>query len=1022
MDAISFVLGIKSSHLRSSHLKDLVYRGRVLKTSKINDDGSAAAPTTNGHANGGGEGSDEETQSQRPGRNDPKSAWVMAVYEDDAGDEQKWKRTITNQGASEYRINDRVVTAVQYNEALESENILIKARNFLVFQGDVEAIASQSPKDLTRLIEQISGSLEYKAEYEKLQEEAEQAAENQNYNLHRRRGINSEIKQYQEQKKEAEAFQAKADQRDDAIVTHILWKLYHFQRVMEESTASIQEHQENLKEYRRGVEKYEKTLEEARQVQSKVCKDVAKVERSIKKAEKEVEGKENNLVPIDEKVDLTKQDIEKVRKRIEGVTKERDDQNHELQKTKKQLSTVEKAQKQFESQWQETLKKQGKQLSEDDFKEYNTLRSQVVAKTSDNQSQLDTFSRQMKTDEVTVNSLKSKVAAHQAAVEKFETEFDAINEQKDATELSVKDISKDIDAKKKEFNHIQSERVRINQLHTEKEEKLQALLRTLVDADAGRRQNDKEKKTKETIIALKRLYPGVRGRVGDLCKPKQKKFDEAVITALGRDFDSVIVDTEKTGTECVQYLKDNRSSPMTFIPLDNIKVTAPDANLKSLPKARLTIDTIEFDSSLERAMAYACESSIVCDDLVTAKHICYDKKLQVKAVTLEGFVIHKAGLMTGGRGPENKGNKRKFEDHDIEQLRNQAEKFREEIASLPKVNRRGSDEEALQVDLAGLEQRLKYAKSELAAFKQNLASKKKELDHEKKQLKEMQPRYQEKQSQLESTSEKVQKYQDAVSKVQDKIFSDFCKRLGYSDIRAYEAQQGSLEQEAAEKRNSFEVHKQRLGKQAEWETSKLKDTQSRVQKMQDRVESLELDIENYIKDKTVLENAIDIDRAKITELEDELHKLKEKLAAKNEKVNQAKNELQKRSKEIDIRTKAITQLETEVQRTGAGRYALLRRCKLEQIAIPLTPQSRKLDTLPVDDNVLQTNPDAMDVDEGDEGPQELTKDYGIEVDFDDLDDNLKKASKASRLLCRHANHLSLMRKKSRSNSCNELLI
>jgi structural maintenance of chromosome 1 len=265
MDAISFVLGIKSSHLRSTHLRDLVYRGRVLKTSKINDDGSAVAPATNGHANGDGELTDEEMLSQARGRNDPKSAWVMAVYEDDAGDEQKWKRTITNQGASEYRINDRVVNAQQYNEALESENILIKARNFLVFQGDVEAIASQSPKDLTKLIEQISGSLDYKAEYERLQEEAEQAAENQNYNLHRRRGINSEIRQYQEQKKEAEAYQAKADERDEAIVTQILWKLYHFQRVMEESTASIQEHQDNLKEYRRGVVKYEKALEDARQ-------------------------------------------------------------------------------------------------------------------------------------------------------------------------------------------------------------------------------------------------------------------------------------------------------------------------------------------------------------------------------------------------------------------------------------------------------------------------------------------------------------------------------------------------------------------------------------------------------------------------------------------------------------------------------------------------------------------------------------------------------------------------------------
>lgn len=35
---------------------------------------------------------------------------------------------------SEYRINDRVVSWSKYNDALEKENILIKAKNFLVFQ------------------------------------------------------------------------------------------------------------------------------------------------------------------------------------------------------------------------------------------------------------------------------------------------------------------------------------------------------------------------------------------------------------------------------------------------------------------------------------------------------------------------------------------------------------------------------------------------------------------------------------------------------------------------------------------------------------------------------------------------------------------------------------------------------------------------------------------------------------------------------------------------------------------------
>ncbi|KAK5279821.1 Structural maintenance of chromosomes protein 1, partial [Cryomyces antarcticus] len=187
MDAISFVLGIKSSHLRSTHLRDLIYRGRVLKQSKINGDGTATeAPGDgeNGHAAEEAASDDEAADTQASSqRGDPQTAWVMAVYEDDAGEEQKWKRSITSSGQSEYRINNRVVGARQYNEALEAENILIKARNFLVFQGDVEAIASQSPKDLTRLIEQISGSLEYKADYDRLKVEAERAADEQTFKL-----------------------------------------------------------------------------------------------------------------------------------------------------------------------------------------------------------------------------------------------------------------------------------------------------------------------------------------------------------------------------------------------------------------------------------------------------------------------------------------------------------------------------------------------------------------------------------------------------------------------------------------------------------------------------------------------------------------------------------------------------------------------------------------------------------------------------------------------------------------------
>ncbi|RYP79708.1 hypothetical protein DL770_006550 [Monosporascus sp. CRB-9-2] len=984
MDAISFVLGIKSSHLRSAHLKDLIYRGRVLKTSKINDDGSAD-PNTNGHTNGHANGDSQD----KPTRSDPKTAWVMAVYEDDAGDEQRWKRTITNQGSSEYRINERVVTAQQYNEALEAENILIRARNFLVFQGDVEAIASQSPQDLTRLIEQISGSLEYKAEYDRLQAEVDQAYENSAFQLQRRRGINSEIKQYQEQKREAENFQAKTTERDAVVVTHILWKLYHFQQVMDESSAKIQEHQENLKEFRRNIESFEKKLEAARREQADAAKDVHKVEREIKKQEKELEEKENSLVPIEEKVQQTNQQAETIRKRIDGVSKERDEQKRLIAKIEKDLATVQKAQKQFEDQWKETMKKQGKELSDADRKEYNSLRAQAMAKSSENQAKLENLTRQLKTDEVTVNSLKGKVDAYQASAEKLESELVTIKERRDATQASAKHISAEIDAKKKEFNQVQSERVRTNQRRTELDEKLQDVLRKLLEADDGRRQNDKEARMKEMVTSLKRIFPGVKGRVGELCKPNQKKFDEAVITALGRDFDSVIVDTEKTIVECVSYLKDQRFPPMTFIPLDNIKLPAVNTAVKGIPGSRFTIETIDYDKSLERAMAYACGNSIVCDTLEIAKDICYQRKIGVKAVTLEGFVIHKAGLMTGGRGPDHKGGKRRFEEHDVQNLRKMADKFREEIEKLPRADRRGAAEEALQNELAGLEQRLAFARNEVTAFGQNLASKKKELDHVERQLQEWEPKFEEEDSKLQKTRSSVEKFKTAIAQVEDKIFAGFCKRLGYTDIRAYEAQQGSLEQEAAEKRAQFDLQKSRLESNKSWETSRHNETNSRLQNLQARLDRLTEDIESYQAEKEEIESAISEEQETLDTLHDQLDKFKEKLSKCNEKVAEAKTEVQKRSKDIDNRQKAISALETELEKTSASKFALLRRCRLEQISIPLKEGS--LDDLPNEDNLLHQDPDAMDVDEADDAyvTEDAMNDYGIVANFDQLDDDLK---------------------------------
>ena len=80
MDAISFVLGVKSAQLRSSQLKDLVYRGRRL--AKDNEEGD-----------GDGVPDQEDEDEEQEGEGTAKKAWVLAVILDKDGKEWKFQRT-----------------------------------------------------------------------------------------------------------------------------------------------------------------------------------------------------------------------------------------------------------------------------------------------------------------------------------------------------------------------------------------------------------------------------------------------------------------------------------------------------------------------------------------------------------------------------------------------------------------------------------------------------------------------------------------------------------------------------------------------------------------------------------------------------------------------------------------------------------------------------------------------------------------------------------------------------------------
>ncbi|GIZ39300.1 hypothetical protein CKM354_000268800 [Cercospora kikuchii] len=984
MDAISFVLGIKSTHLRSTHLKDLVYRGRVMKNSKINADGTVAEEDTNGVA------SDEEDDADQPRsqRNDPQTAWVMAVYEDDAGEVQKWKRSITAGGQSEYRINDKSVTAKSYNEALEAENILIKARNFLVFQGDVEAIASQSPKDLTRLIEQISGSLEYKAPYEALKEEKEAAEAESALKNDSRRTINGEIKEYQKQKAELDKYEQTRDERDQAVVTHVLWKLFHFQRAIEYSTAEIKKHQAELKEFRRNVRQFEGKLEAARAEQAKVGREVSKCERDIKRRQKDAEEQEQKLVPVDEKLSIYSRNIQKFQTRIYEITQDRDQQHASAEKMQKELAVVQKAQKRWEDQWHAEQQKAGRALSPQDLQELERLKKEVYKRTGSVQNKIENIIRQLKTDEETANSLKSKVDSTAALIANLRENIAELQQHRNETNQKMKSTGKEIAEKKKAINMLISDRDRTEQKRRELDEKLQQVLSRYAEAQGYQRETRKEADQRAMVAEIRRIYPGVKGQLGQLVRPKQKKYETAVSTVLGRHFDAIIVDSEKTARECINYLKEQHRGQATFIPLDTIIHKQANANLRGMhPGMRLAIDTIDFDTNLERALSFACGNAIVTDTIAIAKELVYKRGVDAKAVTIDGTVIHKGGNMTGGDGPG--GNKRRFDDAEISNLEQLIAKFRGDLDALPKGHKRQAEEEQLGTELARLDTKQKYAQEELRTLDRNIESKSKELQHLESQLEDLQPKYQEQAEGVVTLRASLNEQEETVADVEDEIFANFCQRTGYENIREYEKQNGALQEEARQKELEFKMQTSRLENQLVFEKQRLQSAETRLQSAEAAAkrDKDQLALLQAKKDEIAAELAqINED---IEELEAQLDELKKSFDERGEKVQEARRELQKRSKGQEKTLKEISELDADVQKAASGRYSLLRTCKVENIKVPLERDSRKIDALPLEAESLDDDDD-MDVDDDDGATTTRYKDYGIQIDFTQLDEDLQE--------------------------------
>ncbi|KAL7748281.1 Structural maintenance of chromosomes protein 1 [Sorochytrium milnesiophthora] len=973
MDAISFVLGVNSSALRSSNMRDLIYRGRAMELPR---DGAGAD-----------DDADDDSQAQA------NSAYVLAVYLDDDGNEMQFKRTVSSKGASEYRLDGKAITKEQYMAVLEQQKILVRARNFLVFQGDVEAVASQSPQDLTTLIEQISGSLELKKDYEQLKAAQEKATETSAENYNRKRHLNAELKQLAAHQSEAARFELLKEELEQNQIQHMLWKLFHYEHDINTLEDAAAEMQESLAEFEALKGEAEERLNTVRQEQARATKRILRAERTIKKKEKDFGDLTPDVLKTNQQLLHSTKKLDNARVLLDKSRREADQLRSGVEEVKKELQQVQRAHKKFEQDAKKQQQRKGTVLSEADIAEYSAKKQEVTQQAIKLQSRLGSH----------MQTLKAANEALQRAVSKIQELEDRANkmsrddrrmavERKEKLEATIAQLTQELAQEQSKQSSMDAKRRSLQEQEASLNEKLLDLSNRLLEARIDQRDNERRKQYSEMVELLKSSFDGVQGSLFEKAKPTQRKYDQAISIVLGRNAEAIIVDSQKIAKECIQFLREQRRGHATFLPLDSLTFKPENPKYRSLhQQARMAIDVLVFEDRYKTAVQYACGNAIVCESLDVAKYICYEKGHQIKAVTIDGTIIHKSGMITGGSSGHDSGASR-WEEREVENMKRAHEKINADLAEITKEKRRLADDNALRSGILSLQNQLSYARQDQDAAVGRIATLDKELEHIDQELRTLQPKREELQQKADMESQAVETLKQQVAQIEDAVFVDFCRRLGIANIRAYEDEKLRVVQEANQQLVEYSTHISRLQNTLSFEEMQLQYVEARVQKVQEQVDEEARARDEIEQRKTKLESSVNAARQELEEYrQSELQAARAEQEQQSEAVAKARKQLRTLEREIDDIKKKITHHEDNAARLLSDRLSILRKASLEDLPLPLS--EGRLDDVTYADTQQSS---AMDVDGAEQDIMSASeralsqKSRSVVVDFSQLDDDLKE--------------------------------
>uniref|UniRef100_A0A8B9KTX7 Structural maintenance of chromosomes 1B n=1 Tax=Astyanax mexicanus TaxID=7994 RepID=A0A8B9KTX7_ASTMX len=778
MDALGFVMGERVSSLRVKYTKDLIHGANI-------------------------------------GRPVSATASVTMRFCSDTGEETSFSRTISGE-SSDYRVNDRQVTLAKYTGQLEKIGIVVKARNCLVFQGAVESLAMMNAKERTKLFEHISNSAELAKDYDTKLTALKKAKENTQFHFNRKRAAIAEKKQVFKDKLEAEKFQTLVDEFNESKLHLSLFQLYNNERAIDVVTNALREKQEAVAATKSTVDVWDQAVKSRRKEHGRLTRQLQKLEKDIKTQEQILSQQRPQYIKAKVNTAHHLRKAEEMRAALQKSLKHQAKKEQELEQ---ELIELEKAWRAYEREMeaQGAQRGEGVQLKEAQLERYKELKELSRKKGALLVQKAEKMHWEVKADREKLEFDKRRKNEVAANIKHSQTQLDDLTRRAGKLEDYVITSNKALAEQREQEECLAEElecgRVRMQEVN----EELAGVLSELQNAGIDSQENRRQQKRNEVFDSLHRLYPDVvYGRLVDLCQPIHKKYQLAVTKVFGRYMNAIVVSSAKVARDCIQFIKEERAEPETFLPIEYLDVNPLNERLREVRGAKMVVDVVQCSQNapqLKRVVQFVCGNALVCETLKDARTIAFGGPERRKTVALDGTLFSKSGVISGG-SVYLRSKARRWEDKEMSGLKERKEQLTTELRELMKLRRKEADLKQITAQVLGIQTCLKYTKSELEIIrKKNIPACHTEISRQESELSNLE-------SQIMMQTENVQVIESEMM-MEDMVFLEFCAEIGVANIREYELDYLRQQEELEQKRDLVKQQKELISAETALEQQRL---------------------------------------------------------------------------------------------------------------------------------------------------------------------------------------------------------